>query len=289
MTIETNDIFFVYSGSGTNANPSASLGGPPAEIITTNSIFDGLSAAEGEEGMTDYRCLYLVNDSPTAVLNNFSFVITKDDPTLGTSDVQVLPGFILRNEVQTLTIVNYENVTSGTIELTYTHAEFPPKTFNITIASPIDAGVISTIEETIYSNLMSLENYAVETVVTHTIPGPDLKINIEFSGFSQNKSHTILAFNDDGLVSVPAESAYVNIDKTVEGSPINTNPDEIANELVPPSGVVFYTTNPVLGNLEPGDVVPVWLKRKVPAGSRAVSKDGFTLKARGQAFSEDLT
>lgn len=280
MPIDISDIYFVYSGSGTNENPSLSLGGEPGELITTNALFDNLSAAEGEQGTTDYRCCYLVNDSTEATLNNFYIFTSKDDPTVGTSDVTVQTGFAFRNEIQIFTIADYQSVASGTIDVTYTHAVFPAKNFTITISSTIDAGAIETIKETIYTSLMTLEGYAVETNVTHTISGIDLLISIEFAGLSKNKSHTM---------SVESEEFVVLIDKTVDGSPINSVATEIANELVAPTGVTFYTTsNPVIGNLEPGDVVPVWIKRKVPKNSRAVTKDGFTLKARGEAISESL-
>lgn len=280
MPIDISDIYFVYSGLGTNENPSLSLGGEPGELITTNALFDNLTAAEGEQGTTDYRCCYLVNDSTESTLNNFFIFAAKDDPTLGDSDVTIQTGFILRNEIQIFTIENYQSVASGTINLTYTHAVFPAKNFTITISSTIDDPTIETIKEAIYTNLMTLEGYAVETNVTHTISGIDLLISIEFAGLSKNKSHTM---------SVESEEFTVSITKSVEGSPINSVPDEIANEVVTPAGVIFYTSsNPVIGNLEPGDIVPIWIKRKVPKNSRAVTKDGFTLKARGEAILESL-
>lgn len=282
MPINSNEIYFVYSGSGTNANPSLSLGGEPGEIITTNAIFDNVSAIEGEEGVTDYRCCYLVNDSLDYNLNNFSITATKDDPTLGASDVQVSIGFLLREEVQVLTISDYASITSAVIGITYTHAVYPAKSFTITISGGIDSGVISDIKDQIYSNLMSLENYAVETEITDEINGSDLLFKISFSGFSKNKSHNLL-----GVTTAPTD--FATISKTVVGSPINTVPDEIANELLAPAGVIFSNSGLIVGDLEPGDIVPIWLKRKIPAGSRAVTKDGFTLKAKGQAVSENLT
>jgi len=282
MPIDSNEIYFVYSGSGTNANPSLSLGGEPGEIITTNAIFDNVSAIEGEEGLTDYRCCYLVNDSPDSKLNNFSVTATKDDPTLGASDVQISIGFLFREEIQVLTIIDYGSITSAIIGITYTHAVFPAKSFTITISGGIDSGVISDIKNQIYSNLMSLEGYAVETDIVDEIDGSDLLLKIKFSGFSKNKSHNLLT-----VTTAPTD--FATISKTVIGSPINTVPDQIANELLAPAGVTFSNSGPIIGDLEPGDVVPIWLKRKIPAGSRAVTKDGFTLKAKGQAISESLT
>src|SRR6185437_896903 len=100
------DISFVLSGGVTNQDPDNSFGGPPSPtpIISglENNLFADVTGAEVSDGLTDYRCIYLFNESNSDDFADFSVWINSQ--VAGGSDVYL--GVILANEIQQLTFVN---------------------------------------------------------------------------------------------------------------------------------------------------------------------------------------
>ena len=73
--------------------------------------------------------------------------------------------------------------------------------------------------------------------------------------------------------------------EAVKGSPKQT----VANTTTLPTGITFSTpvnkaTALTLGNLAPGEVYMVWVKRNVPSGTPAYNNDTFTLRFEGDSM-----
>lgn len=67
MSVLSTDLKFFLSGGADNTNPDASLGGVISTTQVTdntlNNLFDNVSGAEHTAGDTNYRCIYVKNDS----------------------------------------------------------------------------------------------------------------------------------------------------------------------------------------------------------------------------------
>jgi hypothetical protein len=65
--ISADNIKLYLSGGAANEDPAASLGGAMSTTaVTLSTLFDTVSGAEGLAGMTDYRCVYIVNEDSNA-------------------------------------------------------------------------------------------------------------------------------------------------------------------------------------------------------------------------------
>lgn len=73
MSILASDIKFFLSGGAANESPAASLGGiiSSTAIVddTLNNLFDDVTGAEHTVGDTNYRCIYVKNDSAEEAQN----------------------------------------------------------------------------------------------------------------------------------------------------------------------------------------------------------------------------
>lgn len=75
-----------------------------------------------------------------------------------------------------------------------------------------------------------------------------------------------------------------NIAKSAKGS-ASAQAGTIANETTAPTGVSAFGDGPLaLGDLAPGEVKGVWIRRTVPAGASAVNPDGFILRVSGDTL-----
>lgn len=67
------EVKFVHSNGRDNKNPAYDLGGTPSQfeiaIQPMNNLFDNITPEEAEAGLTNYRCLYIVNNTMTVVKN----------------------------------------------------------------------------------------------------------------------------------------------------------------------------------------------------------------------------
>lgn len=73
MAILLTDLKFFLSGWASNSNPNDSIGGIISSNAvvnnTLNNLFDNVTWAEHEAGYTDYRCIYIKNDSAEKAYN----------------------------------------------------------------------------------------------------------------------------------------------------------------------------------------------------------------------------
>lgn len=58
----------------------------------------------------------------------------------------------------------------------------------------------------------------------------------------------------------------------------------VANETTAPSGVTFNTTQQVIGDMAPGTVKAIWLRRTVTAGAGALNPDGVIMTVSGDTL-----
>jgi len=67
MAILTTDLKFYLSGGAAQADPNAALGGAKSSVAivddTLNNLFDDVTGAEHAVGDTNYRCIFVKNDS----------------------------------------------------------------------------------------------------------------------------------------------------------------------------------------------------------------------------------
>jgi hypothetical protein len=58
----------------------------------------------------------------------------------------------------------------------------------------------------------------------------------------------------------------------------------IANESTAPAGVTFNTTDQLIGDMAPGQVKGIWVRRTVTAGASALNPDGAILNVTGDTL-----
>jgi hypothetical protein len=58
----------------------------------------------------------------------------------------------------------------------------------------------------------------------------------------------------------------------------------IANESAAPAGVSFNTTDQLIGDMAPGQVKGIWLRRTVTAGAGALNPDGVIMSVTGDTL-----
>jgi len=64
----------------------------------------------------------------------------------------------------------------------------------------------------------------------------------------------------------------------------STQAATIANESSAPAGVSFNTTDQLIGDMAPGQVKAIWLRRTVTAGAAAVNPDGVIMTVDGDTL-----
>jgi hypothetical protein len=85
MAVLQSDIKFLLSGGASNTDPDAALGGiiSATAVVddTLNNLFDDVSGAEHAAGDTNYRCIYVKNDS-ASIAYNVKLYIDQNTPAV---------------------------------------------------------------------------------------------------------------------------------------------------------------------------------------------------------------
>jgi hypothetical protein len=271
MAIKLSDIEFFLSGGPTNSDPNKSLGGLPSSFLvlgTTNNLFSDLTSEQATSGKTDYRCFYVFNKSGSDSLYDTQVYFS----SLAGVGSSIRMGFYKTTEVQRLTVIG--PVSSGKLVLNYNGTNFDA-------AWGSSAG---NFETSLQAGLRS--SGAPGVLVSTTNQGNTHQFTISFSGESDNRSHPILQIANNQLVS--ADAPIASISRITEGSPINSVAPTLSLDTVPPTKVYFSSSDESskiqIGTLRPGDGVPVWVKRTVPAGTAYAERDYFTFKILGRPF-----
>jgi hypothetical protein len=271
--IQDGDIVHVLSGGASNQNQFASLGGDPSSYPVPNGInnlFENVTADEQEDGLVDYMCFYVFNNSNTETLWNSTVAIT--DEVAGGSDMAL--GFAFVDEIQTVTVVG--DPTTGSLTLGHGDEDF-------TFSYNSDLGVWAANFQTAIRTVDGLEDVTV-TAQTGIGPSTTVVFTVIFAGTSGKRFHPTLTVTSNGLT--PAST--VTTSKIVPGSPINGIAPLIDAPTTTPTGVSFYTPsmeNPLsIGHLGPTEGYPVWVRRTTAAGSSALASDGGAVLVSGTAF-----
>lgn len=265
MTLTTSDIVFVYSGGQNNSDPSKSIGGNPSNNIIlglSNNLFVNLRKEQFQSGYVDYRCFYIANNSYTDTLFNAS--VFMDSQISGVSNCQI--GISKSTDVQSLSFsitpafgnfkLKYGDYVTANIDWNDDREIFQRNIQDSINGLDIFSGVeVSKTSEDIYS--------------------------ISFSGNNNYRNYDLLEVIDNNL----SPSLEVYISKQSIGQPINSIAPLLATSQTIPSGVVFYETSSssrvYLGDLEPGDLVPIWIKR-ITTGEVSVDElNGFSFRLSG--------
>ena len=267
-------LAFLYSdptGAGTNNDPAKSLGGVPSSYpINGTTIFANVSDAQSQSGAIHYRCIYVSNDTSSTNVYNAQLYISDD--VAGGADVSL--GFKVADERQIITLNDFSTITGGYLDVTYNRDVSYPLTINWD-ATP------STFATNFETELHSIEGLEDVTVSASYDSGLDIiTFQIDFILGAGSRFHEILVVDSTNLtytggLPIPA------VERNVAGSPINTETVDISVETTPPSGVVFNYTTFDLNTFRALDIIPVWIRRVVTAGTSGLKNDGFTLRVKG--------
>ena len=270
MVISSSDISTTLSGGSSNTNPDLSLGGPASSYpITGNRLFNDISDTSATNGITDYRCFYFNNTSNVDSLYSAQVLISYTVP----GDVIAQLGFNFQNDRQDVTISNYASVTSGSFVVTYTDSSGD---HDITVNWNSS---ISTWASNFQTAIRAVTNLG-DVTVSPTLSGSSAIFELNFIGAAANRHHNVLTLKTNSLS--PTEGIVIT--KIIDGSPINQVVDEIDVSTTTPIGITFNSLTDVIGDIRPGDSIPIWVKRIVPVNSAAVENDGFTFQVQGKAL-----
>ena len=268
------DIIYVYSdptGDGTNSNPKLSLGGSPSvALIAGNVIFSDVTGNQSAEGITQYRCIYIVNDSATDTFYNCLIYIAAQ--VVGGATVQI--GFKEEAAIQLLFVTNSSLITGGDFTLTYT--DYEPHEFTVSYDSDVEIWAENFQNE--LRNISGLED--VEVTAIYDIDIDTTTFQIMFLGAASNRNQQIIEETSNDL-TYSGEAPILSFESYVNGGPINAVADVIDVETTVPTGVAFTSASYNLGTFMPYDIVPVWIKRTVEPNTEGLENDGFTLRFRG--------
>lgn len=270
MAISLSDIEFFLSGGPTNSSPNNSLGGQPSSFLvlgSMNNLFSDVSSENADSGRTDYRCFYIFNTNTADTLYDAKIFIGEQGP--GGSSVAV--GVGNSTEIQRINIVG--PVYFGNLLMRYDSAEF-------TAAWGSSAGEFET-------NLQSeLGSIAPGVSVSSLVQGNNYQFTISFFGDSDKRSHPLLEVVNNGLLA--PDAPIVSVSRIASGSPINSIAPTIPVDTAPPANVSFYNADESsklsIGTLNPGDGVPVWIKRTTQPNTEYMEADYFKLKISGRPF-----
>lgn len=266
MAIQLSDIGFFLSGGSTNSNPSASLGGSPSGSVlqgSMNNLFSDIASEDATNGKTDYRCFYVFNKSEVDHLYDAEIYLESQVANGATVSI----GVQTSTEVQRISIVG--PVYFGGLDMRYGSQDF-------TVAWGGSAGAFET-------NLQAgLGGIAPGVSVATEVQGNNYKFTISFLGGSDKRSHPLLEVMNNGLLA--PDTPIVSVARVAEGSPINSVAPLLSVSSVPPARVSFQGSTIAVGDLGPGDGLPVWVKRVTPAGTDYIKNDGFTFGIFGRPF-----
>ena len=185
MALTSSDVSLNFSGGGTNSNPDDSLGGDPSvQPIISTRLFDNVSDDQSKDGMTDYRCIYLNNNSTVDSLYNAQVLVSYTVP----GDVSVALGFNFQNERQNLTVTNINSITGGSFTLRYTDSS---GNHNFTV--PWNA-TLSTWAMNLQTAIRDIEHLE-DVTVTASLSGSSAVFEINFVEASGWRNHDVITLS----------------------------------------------------------------------------------------------
>lgn len=273
MAVSASDIKFLLSGGVANTDPNKSIGGAASTQVligSLNNLFSNLTEAQTATGYTDYRCLYIENSNGTDSFNNVKSYI-ESQVTEGAS---VLIGSYDATEKQRLTLTDAP-ITGGTITLTYNGVN------TAAIAWGGDKDVFRVNMQNALNALSTLSGISIPSISVVTTSTTTYYLDIFFQGNNDNRSHPLLEVFDLSLTGCN-QALFSRI---TEGGPVNRVADQLDFATDTPNNVIFddyIDSDPfVIGTLNAGDNVPIWIKRITPLNAETVANDGLVLRING--------
>lgn len=274
MPASAADIAVTLTGGSNNSNPIYSIGGNPSSYPVTgtlNNLFDNISDAEAQIGKTDYRCIYIFNNSSLYTIYNVQLYIVYLTDVV--SNIQI--GINSKSEIQRIIInglitggsfqISYKPPTQDTIE--YRNISFDPDPATWALNLKNELLTIPTIN-------------SIDVAVSGTFSSRIFDIN--FNGIDDKRNHDLFGINISGLIG-SGTSGFSS--KLAQGGPINSIPTLLDVPTTVPYDVNFYDTNNstmlLIGNLYPEEGFPLWIKRTVPENATSIAGEGFKLKILG--------
>ena len=262
MAVTANIGFYLSGGVG-NSDPNASLGGNPSSTQIEdifNNLFDDVVGEQVEQGRTDYRCFYLVNDSGDTLADLLLWI---DFEYEFGSDVEI--GLTLRNEIQRLSFVG---IPSG-------------GTFKLRVDSYITNNIAYDFNfNTLASNIQTAIRALPNGADAECSPVTSSTFNVEFAGSNRNHKYPLIILDTNNLIG--SGSPTITITSVQTGSPINLVQIDIDSATTPPTGITFFkplVASPAsVGWLKPTEVVGVWVRRITDPEAEPQVLDGFKLK-----------
>lgn len=260
----------VLSGGTTNQDPLASLGGPPStypvELGVSNNLFPDFTGRDVALSATDYRCLYVFNDSDETLLGVSLWISEQFDDG---ADIDL--GFTEADEVQQFSVQG--TITGGTFTLT----------LGSTTTDAIDwesdnDDTASNMQDAI-NGIEGFEDVEVEATSVNVF-------RITFAGSSAKRKQDTTGFDVSALEYPDTEEPPVgSMIVITSGAPINTVAPLIDADTTLPPGVVFEVPTESqpkeIGDLAPAEGFPVWVRRQVSSDSQPTATDGFKIKVSG--------
>lgn len=275
-----NDIKFFHSGGGSNCDPANDLGGAISSCELSDglgTLFESLTPKQSRIGLIDYRCFYIKNTS-TETLRDAKVYI--DSEEFSGSYIEL--GILSQNEIQAVNVNGTKPPNEGeAMTLTV------PGYGSFTVFYHPN---ISEWQGRFLTEIRGIDGLGdVVVTATGSIGFPtDVTFIVDFIGSAG--SHDISPFT---VTSEDLDGCTVMVNITQNGFPINTTACTIANKQTAPSCAVFgypLRGNPfAIGDLQPNDYLPLWVRRTTPGFSQddrkmtvKLTRDNFRINVDGK-------
>ncbi len=260
MSINANDILFYLSGGAANTNPTKSFGGEQSNtqlLSGLNALFPNVSQRQAESGHVDYLCIYAVNNSKKDTLYSAKFSLTKETQ----SGCQCALGIVKQPEVQQLVITT--TATKGTFHVRFGKIRFQCEW------EP-NADLMAQRLQT------ALEKEGVPDVtvqsLTKKLPNYIFQITLG------NRAEPLVE-----IFKIDLNQSQVAATKRITtGAPINSIAYQISSSIEEPPLITWRDGSLEVGDMLPGDTVPVWIRRTTENNTAALQNDGIAITITGQ-------
>ena len=280
-----SDIKFYHSGGSSNFDPLLDLGGGISNFELSgglDTLFNSLSPMQSvagridvidhwyDEEQPDYRCFYIKNTHGSETLRNAKFYIDWEKKSGSFIDV----GVKLVNEVQLI------NISGTTPPNENDFATFYLSTYsNFTVDYHVN---ITEWQGRFQTAIRSVDTFQDVIVNASGYPS-NVTFTVYILGQAQSRKFDLISVVTDHMTN-----QTFSISELTEGSPVNTIACTIPNIVTAPACVDFdnypLRGNPIeLGDLRPGDIVPIWVRRTTPKNTRIHLIDGVRFNVDGTA------
>jgi len=276
-----DDLGIVLSGGQNNRDVNLSLGGNPSAFRISdgviNNLFDDVTPDESEEGLEDYRCVYLFNDAEGEDSTVYNIAIWIHDEKEGGSSIAM--GMQEQNETQRITLSSEDPLTAGTFTISYDGYEFVSR-FNSDLgewAEALQEGLLELVDG-------DGNQLIAELTVTAEQTDEIIFFDLAFTGQEGKKNHPLFEIADNSL----EPECEITVTVLQNGSPVNTITSQLDVDTTPPGGVNFSVPTEalplIIPKLRSGEGFPFWFRRTTAAGAGAAAEDYVEIAVRSTSL-----